>query len=425
MISSTLTLPFSSFEPGSAALKRTIETHRWRGRATERHACQIVMDDRRSTSIDVYTNEFWTSRHRAANSLHQVSYRACFKPQLPRFFIELLTRPGESVYDPFMGRGTTLIEAALMQRVPIGCDVNPVSSAFAAPRLNPPMLGSVRERLDAIDFSNSGVLPEHLLVFYHPETLREICALKAYLLRRAATQVLDATDQWIRMVALNRLTGHSEGFFSVYTLPPNQAVSVEAQARINQKRRQVPPRRSVAGLILAKSESLLRDCDSSVRQVLARVASSGKLLIRPAQSTPEIESNAVALAVTSPPFLDTVDYASDNWLRCWFCGIDATQLGITVVRRLEEWSAIMGNVFRELFRILRPDGHVAFEVGEIRNRQLRLEESVLPQASSAGFEPVLVMINSQRFTKTANCWGVRNNSKGTNTNRIVVLQKPA
>jgi hypothetical protein len=34
------------------------------------------------------------------------------------------------------------------------------------------------------------------------------------------------------------------------------------------------------------------------------------------------------------------------------------------------------------------------------------------------------LINSQQFTKTANCWGVTNNSKGTNTNRIVLLQKP-
>jgi hypothetical protein len=35
------------------------------------------------------------------------------------------------------------------------------------------------------------------------------------------------------MVAVNRLTGHSPGFFSVYTLPPNQAVSVKAQQKIN------------------------------------------------------------------------------------------------------------------------------------------------------------------------------------------------
>jgi hypothetical protein len=34
-----------------------------------------------------------------------------------------------------------------------------------------------------------------------------------------------------------------------------------------------------------------------------------------------------------------------------------------------------------------------------------------------------VMVNDQAFTKTANCWGVSNNRRGTNTNRIVVLRR--
>src|SRR5512140_2994448 len=59
-------------------------------------------------SVPTFVNEFWTAKQRQASSLHEVSYRACFKPQLPRFFIERLTKPGEIVYDPFMGRGTTL-----------------------------------------------------------------------------------------------------------------------------------------------------------------------------------------------------------------------------------------------------------------------------------------------------------------------------
>ena len=45
-------------------------------------------------------------------------------------------------------------------------------------------------------------------------------------------------DKWIRMVATNRLTGHSKGFFSVYTMPPNQAVTAERQIIINEKRDQ-------------------------------------------------------------------------------------------------------------------------------------------------------------------------------------------
>ena len=61
------------------------------------------------------------------------------------------------------------------------------------------------------------------------------------------------------MVALNRLTGHSPGFFSVYTLPPNQATSAAAQLRINAARGQAPPPRDVAALILRKSAALLAD----------------------------------------------------------------------------------------------------------------------------------------------------------------------
>src|SRR3970040_2166987 len=67
-----------------------------------------------TATVPIYVTEFWTSKQRQASSLHEVSYRACFKPQLPRFFIERHTSPGNIVYDPFMGRGTTVIEAALL-----------------------------------------------------------------------------------------------------------------------------------------------------------------------------------------------------------------------------------------------------------------------------------------------------------------------
>src|SRR5213594_1057676 len=132
-------------------------------------------------AVPVFVNEFWTSKQRAASSLHEISYRACFKPQLPRFFIERLTSESDTVYDPFMGRGTTLVEAALLGRIPIGCDVNPLSVVLTKSRLTPPFVVEIAERLGMIDFTDSEEAPEDLLVFYHPETLREISALKKYL----------------------------------------------------------------------------------------------------------------------------------------------------------------------------------------------------------------------------------------------------
>lgn len=370
--------------------------------------------------VPTFVNEFWTARQRQASSLHEVSYRACFKPQLPRFFIERLTRPGDVVYDPFMGRGTTPVEAALLGRVPWGNDINPLSLTLTAPRLQPPALEQVEARLREINFADHDECPEDLLVFYHPETLRQICALKKHFL----TRKLDSVDAWIRMVALNRLTGHSPGFFSVYTLPPNQAVSVASQRKINAKRHQTPPRRDVAKLILKKSKQLLGDVAPEMIHTLQGVAAQARFTNCPAAATRKLPADSVSLVVTSPPFLDVVQYADDNWLRCWFLGIDPKSVALTVPKKIEAWREVMTEVFHELHRLLKPGGHVAFEVGEVHGGKTKLEEHVLPCGVAAGLEPVLVLINDQKFTKTANCWGVDNMNKGTNTNRIVLFRKP-
>jgi hypothetical protein len=403
---------------------RELRAFQWNGRPTKRVITSVGLAKSRPIVVQTFVNEFWTSKQRAAHSLHEVSYRACFKPQLPRFFIDRFTAPGDLVYDPFMGRGTTVIEAALAGRVPAGCDINPLSAMLAQPRLSPPTVEDVVARLAEIDLSLAVSYPKELEVFYHPETLREICALREYLLGRENRGALDGVDRWIRMVAVNRLTGHSPGFFSVYTLPPNQAASLEAQTKINATRDQVPPRREVRALIVAKTRSLLSDCDASTRTALLRSSQRAKLLTRPACATPQIAAGSVSLVVTSPPFLDVVNYAGDNWLRSWFCGIDAATVKISMYRKVTEWQAAMTDVFCELARVLRPGGHVAFEVGEVRRGKVKLEEAVLPCGVVSGLEPLLVVINAQQFTKTANCWGVENNSKGTNTNRIAVFRKP-
>ena len=400
-----------------------VQNFRWSGRATKVSSLDVAHEGR-NHGIETYTNEFWTNRQRAAHSLHEISYRACFKPQLPRFFMECLTSPGDIVYDPFAGRGTTPLEAALLNRVPFSCDVNPLSAILLRPRLFPPTTPDVAKRLSEIDLEKAVDIPDELLAFYHPQTLSQICRLKDYLIERESHGELDSVDAWIRMVAVNRLTGHSSGFFSVYTLPPNQALSVDSQRKINAERKQKPPLRDVRTLIIAKTQALLSDCDQETRRQLESIAHKRRLINGSCDSTPEIDDQTVTLVVTSPPFLDVVDYASVNWLRCWFCAVDPASVRLTVLKQIDDWRRAMRAVFCELRRVLKSGGHVAFEVGEVRGGLVRLEEIVIPAAIDAGLRPRCVLVNSQQFTKTANIWGVSNNRKGTNTNRIVVLQAP-
>ncbi|MGH7968215.1 MAG: DNA methyltransferase, partial [Limisphaerales bacterium] len=422
-----LDLPLASVEPPaisrSQSLFEEILSFREFGQETRQLTTEFRGSAGEPRQLAALVNEFWTAKQRQACSLHEVSYRACFKPQLPRFFIERLTRRGDVVYDPFMGRGTTVIEAALLDRVPFGNDINPLSLIMTGPRLRPPTLLEIETRLRDIPLDDPGDMPDDLLAFYHPDTLRSIASLKKYLLHRRKRGELDAADNWIALVALNRLTGHSNGFFSVYTLPPNQAVSPQSQRKINAKRNQTPPPRDVRLLILRKSRQLLGDVDHDARDTLLSRAGQALLLTQPADETPQIASGTVSLVVTSPPFLNVVQYATDNWLRCWFLGIEAKSVKLTVPSKLANWQSAMASVFHELHRVLKPGGHVAFEVGEVHSGATKLEETVLPCGIQAGLTPLFVLINDQEFTKTANCWGVDNMRKGTNTNRIVLFRK--
>ena len=370
------------------------------------------------------TGEFWTSGQRQASSLQEISYRACFKPQLPRYFIKRFTVEGDAVYDPFSGRGTTAVEAGLMGRRIVANDVNPLSRILTEPRLIPPTTKAVEERLARIKYRKKLAADLDLSMFYHGDTESEIVALKKYLAERKASGEEDSVDLWIRMVATNRLTGHSPGFFSVYTFPPNQAVSAESQRKINEKRKQMPEYRDTKSVILKKTKSLLSNVTDQDRANLNKSAKSAQFLTGDARFTKSIANKSVQLTVTSPPFLDIVGYASDNWLRCWFNEIDVNAVieTITMAKTIEAWSLVMGDVFKELYRVTKHGGWVAFEVGEIRNATLRLEDYVIPLGMQAGFMCEALLINQQVFTKTSNIWGVRNNRGGTNTNRIALFR---
>ena len=370
--------------------------------------------------------EFWTSKQRQGSSIHEISYRACFKSQLPLFFIQKLTNINSVIFDPFMGRGTTVVEGILNGRRSIGMDVNPLSEILTFPRINIPQIKNVFDRIDSIELQQNLRAEIDLSMFYHPATESELVSLKNYLSYRKEEEQEDNVDKWIRMVATNRLSGHSAGFFSVYTLPPNQATTPEEQIRINEKRQQKPEYRDIKKLIKKKTLSLLRDFNEESINKINSVGSKSELLVEDSRFASRYLGNeSVDLTVTSPPFLNIVQYSKDNWLRCWFNNIDIKDIEkkIFITPNLDKWRQFIGNVLGQLFILTKKGGYVAFEVGEVKNGTINLDEYVALDGINNGFEVIGIFVNTQQFTKTSNIWGVKNQKNGTNTNRIVLFRK--
>lgn len=67
----------------------------------------------------------WSFKHRGNWATHHGQYRGNWSPYIPRNLILRYTKPGDLVLDPFVGSGTTAIEAKLLGRRCIARDINP------------------------------------------------------------------------------------------------------------------------------------------------------------------------------------------------------------------------------------------------------------------------------------------------------------
>lgn len=370
--------------------------------------------------------ELWTAQQRQMHSLHYVvSYRASFKPELPDFCIRRYSDKGAVVYDPFCGRGTTALQANLLGRVAVSSDVNPLAVKLVQAKTEPVGLDEVVLRLNEVDFRRPVDLSgykEQFAPFYHPDTYREMVNLRTFVNKNP-----DRINRFIELIAISRLHGHSPGFFSVYSFPQ---ISIPAanQRQINIKRGQIPEYRAIAPRIIKKSAHALRDGFTSE---FFSVSSANMFQVSDSRDLDWLMPNSVDLVVTSPPFLDKVDYLTDNWLENWFAGVDQKPFAKNLVMcsSLEEWTKFIRDVLGELIRVVKPGGYAVIEVGEVEKagETVYLDEVVAEQASSISdhgkrFAIHEVLINKQNFTKLANCFNVDNNRKGTNTNRLVVIK---
>ncbi|MCY4560184.1 MAG: DNA methyltransferase [Chloroflexi bacterium] len=237
----------------------------------------------------------------------------------PEAFVEkhlVYSKPGDLVYDPFSGRGTTAFQSLLSGRRAICSDISPVAICISRAKIQAPSHRETLSRLRQLETEYEVVDdPTHEDEFFNAcfshKTLRQL----TYLRSRLAWQS-DPRDCFISTLVLGSLHGESHRsprYFS-NRMPRTIATKPAYSMRWWQTHDYVAPDRDVFGILRT---------EVSYRYDTGRpdlIGDAQLCDVRSAGNTFKSYLGSVKLVITSPPYLDTTHVLEDQWLRNWFVG---------------------------------------------------------------------------------------------------------
>ena len=255
--------------------------------------------------------------------LHAICpYFAMFPERFVREHVDKFSNKGEWVFDPFCGRGTTILESLVLGRRAAGSDINPVAYCISRAKAERPKLRAVHERISelenrylSVDQGHLEALRESLPEFYgrafYSSTLRQLLFL-----RTSLGWGDNRVDRFLAALVVGSLHGEmdrSQAYFS-NQMPRTICLKPAYSLRYWRARRLFPKKREIFRMLRDKADFRLKDLPpygtglvkkSDAREVSGRFVSlEGK----------------VSLVVTSPPYLNVTSYEEDQWLRLWFLG---------------------------------------------------------------------------------------------------------
>ena len=240
-------------------------------------------------------------------------YYAMFPLEFAREVIQAFSRPGDTVLDPFCGRGTAPYVAMISGRSAAGCDINPVAWLYAAAKTNPhPSLADVVRRIDevamAVRPSDRRPADEFQALAYAPRPLGFINAARRELQWRG--DILDRTVAALLIHYLHAKLG--QGLSN--QLRPTKAMCPKYSVRWWRKRGlTTPPDVDAAAFLKARAAWRY------AKGIPERAGTARLVLGDASEALPDMPGPA-ELILTSPPYVDVTNYRSDNWLRLWALG---------------------------------------------------------------------------------------------------------
>jgi DNA modification methylase len=226
------------------------------------------------------------------------------------------SKPGDVVFDPFSGRGTTVFESLLNNRIGYGCDLNSVGVCVSNAKADPPRYKDLFDRLEdlaATKMKHDGSLSrnEFFRACFHPDTLQQLLFL-----RKTLKWKTNRVDRFIAALVLGSLHGESHRSERYFSNRMPRTISTKPAYSVGwwKQHRLVAPRRDVFRILKEMVDyrfaSEPPNGRGKVKQIDARKAIN---------AFPELEGR-VPLVITSPPYLDTTNFEEDQWLRLWFLG---------------------------------------------------------------------------------------------------------
>ena len=245
-------------------------------------------------------------------------YPAKFFPELPRWIIRRYSKAGDVVLDPFMGSGTSNLEAMLLGRPSVGIDIDPFSRFLATAKTT--LLDKEDLRSGLTEVFNRLITYEDSVKYTVPDFPYRDVWFKPYVLNELA---------FIQsIIASLRCSPEAQRFFLVAFSSVirwvSQAVNNCARTFISKKMdKEVAP-----GYALSLFSRRLRSNADGMYSLLRFGTALVDIPVGPSALDLSAYGDGIFdLALTSPPYMNAIDYPRAHQLEMYWLGLVSGSLG--------------------------------------------------------------------------------------------------
>lgn len=330
----------------------------------------LINDVEKQGNLINYEKESWLNMDyksieeidKNPNSLDSLApYVGKMRPELVNWLIKKFAYSQGTIYDPFSGSGTVLLEGWRNGYNVIGSDLNEYAIVLSKGKMNPYVNEQVAlEKLTLyktkvkrrLNRSEEIQVPEWVSQFYHPDTLKEICAW---------VRVLKYNREWFFLSCLLGILHHQRPGFLSY--PSSHGAPY---LRTNKYPKEEYPDmyeyREVFPRLEAKISRVYKKMpklDYSIgREVYKKDAAKIKMI-----------DESIETIITSPPYMKSLTYARDNRLRLWFLGIEDWQrLDKRISPDRNFFYEEMIGCFQNWYKMQPPEGRCILVVGNLETK---------------------------------------------------------